>query len=193
MTKTKEDHMDDATERLAKLCAIRNHLNAAISNVSEAALTSHAIWDSWPSYYRERPTEIEASIKVLEMTERNVRDQIFATVDQIVNLLSERIAEVARASTEPVLFVTGNAYMPPARSFPPAEAVYQADNDGDVWEHFTEALWGRLEDLSILMEAPEYDNSLYVVDLARWERREESEIEDADSLDGEWMAKPEFS
>ena len=40
------------------------------------------------------------------------------------------------------------------------------------------------------MECPEYDNALYVVDLTRWQHREEDEIEDTDSLNGEWIAVP---
>jgi hypothetical protein len=193
MTKTREDHLIEATNRATKLMEVRDQINSAIKNLGEASLMSHEVWDSWPSYYNERPKSIEAGIKLLEMIERDVRDQVFATIEQMASLLGEYIATVARASTEPVLFITGNSMMPPVRELTPAEAIWTADNDGDTFEHFTEALWGKLEDLNILMEAPEYDNALYVVDLMRWEHREEDEITDHDSLNGEWIAKPDFA
>lgn len=98
--------------------------------------------------------------------------------------VADDIARAARASEQPVVFVTGNAYMPPIRSFPEAEALWQDDPTGAAFELFTEALDARLELANVLLECPDYDNALYAVDLARWQRTEDAE--DAEDLNDEW-------
>jgi hypothetical protein len=109
-------------------------------------------------------------------------------IEQAVSAISSNMIEVARASTEPVAFVTGNSYMPPLRSYSEAEAVWHYDGDhgtGD-FELVVEGVESALSKANVLLSAPEYDNALYVVDLARWESVEDDI--DGDSLNDEWRA-----
>jgi hypothetical protein len=100
-------------------------------------------------------------------------------------LAAELITE-ARTLTGPVTWVTGNQYMPPLRSFPSAEAVYQLV-DWELWDLFRETLESELDSANVTLMSPEYDNSLYVVDLARWEFTETpNPAFSPDDINSEW-------
>lgn len=90
-------------------------------------------------------------------------------------------------SEGPVVWVTGNSYMPPLRSFPAAEKVWQdmGDTDVDMWEYLYDLIEARLTDAQVLLESPNYDNSLYAVDLTRWKYRDDDAAE-YDNLNDEW-------
>jgi len=88
----------------------------------------------------------------------------------------------ARRSEEPVVWMTGNAMMPPLRNFPQAERVWQCDNGAHSADEFAgPAIWQVLVDelehqlilADVFMSAPDYDNALYVVDTSRWFYRED--------------------
>lgn len=98
------------------------------------------------------------------------------------------IAPVARESgSEPITFITGNSHMPPLRAFGVSEEVWDL-NDARLWEAYVEGLDERLQELQVEMACPEYDNALYVVDLARFEHVDE-EDQDGDDLQSEWRPK----
>jgi hypothetical protein len=101
------------------------------------------------------------------------------------------MVDLARTSgAEPIVFVTSNNYMPPLRSFSAAEEIWQAANydDGtDLFGYLYELLEDILQDADVYLGEPEYDNSLYVVDLRRFQAIEDPE--NAETLDGEWEAK----
>ena len=111
-------------------------------------------------------------------------------IETAAQTIATDMIETARASTEPVVFVTGNAYMPPLRSYDAAETVWQNDADGIAWELLTDALETLLLDARVHLTSPDYDNALCVVDLARWQPREE--VNDLDymptTLSDEWEA-----
>jgi hypothetical protein len=96
------------------------------------------------------------------------------TVREMARELAGSLIQEARTVHGPVIWVTGNSYMPPMRSFPAAEKVWQADNnsDGELFAWFTELVENALTDASVAMESPDYDNALYVVDLNRWQYKE---------------------
>lgn len=105
---------------------------------------------------------------------------------------------IARESTEPVCFITGNSYMPPLRAFGRAEDFWAASHEVDnymltPWEVYVETFDRTIDDASVLMECPEYDNALYVVDIARFEyigdERDDADIED--SLSADWREIPQ--
>lgn len=107
------------------------------------------------------------------------------------NVATHVIAPLAQASTEPLYWLTGNAYMPPLRDLNDAGRLWDAlDADtalgADLWELFVDALERRLAELQVLMEAPEHDNALYVVDLSRWERKDANEEDVGDDMNDEW-------
>jgi hypothetical protein len=111
------------------------------------------------------------------------------TVREYAETVADSIIEEARTEPGPVVWITGNSYMPPLRSITLAERVYQADNndDGELWAWFTEMVEGRLQAADVAMECPDYDNALYAVDLRRWQYREDTDY--SDDLNDEWEPK----
>lgn len=108
-------------------------------------------------------------------------------VREIAGRIADNLIEDARTTHGPVVWVTGNSYMPPFRSFGEAEYVWNADNnrDGELFTFLVEQVESKLQDAHVLMESPDWDNALYVVDLARWQFREDGG-EDAEDLNDEW-------
>lgn len=103
---------------------------------------------------------------------------------------------LARESAEPITWLTGNAYMPPLRAWGSAEVVWQAtdlheDPEGDYWTVYVETFEATVTEGDVYLDSPEYDNSLYVVDLRRWEYVESPQGE---FLGDDWVPKaPEGS
>jgi hypothetical protein len=108
-----------------------------------------------------------------------------ARVREIAREISDDLIATARNCPGPVVFVTGNSYVPAFRSFTKAEYVWNADSnrDGEQFAYLVELVEDALSAASVALEAPEYDNALYVVDLNRWQYREDAE---GDDLDDEW-------
>jgi hypothetical protein len=108
------------------------------------------------------------------------------TEEQLQDIASDIASDMvttARNSADPVVFVTGNSYMPPLRSYPGAECVWQGDQDSDDWSYLTELVEDILQDSEVYLGCPDYDNALYVVDLRRFVYADNP---DADSLSDEW-------
>jgi hypothetical protein len=97
------------------------------------------------------------------------------------------IAPAAKNSGEEALtFIAGNSYMPPLREIGPSEDVWQIDECEmfSSWESYVDGITTRLDELQVYMAMPEGDNSLYVVDLERFQA-----VDDPDgleSLEGSW-------
>jgi hypothetical protein len=114
-------------------------------------------------------------------------------IEDIAKSIAEDMIGSARDSVTPVCFVTGNSYVPSLRSYPQAETVWQAayddndDTDPDLFGYLYELLEDILEEADVYLGQPEYDNSLYVVDLRRFQAIEDPE--NAETLNGEWEAK----
>jgi hypothetical protein len=118
-------------------------------------------------------------------------------VRKMARELADAIISDARTVHGPVVWVTSNQYMPPMRSFPSAEYVYQADNnrDGELFAFMVELVEDHLNSANVLLESPDYDNALYVVDLNRWQYKERQfstpyfpsvPDDDSDDLNDEW-------
>jgi hypothetical protein len=106
--------------------------------------------------------------------------------------VAAKLTERARRSgDEPVVFVTGNSYFPPLRSFPEFEALWQEEYaSGDAFGFAVEILEDALNEADVYMGDTVYDGSLYVVDTARFEYDEQIDVEDyRETLSDEWMAK----
>jgi len=182
------------TERIEILSAAIRKLDAAQRQTAEAGKFIGQAWEGFGdgnAYYDEKADAAKGAAAILKLVRDAAMNDLHAATEQLASLLvRDVIAIIARTSDEPVAWLTGNHYMPPLRDIGEAETVYQSDMDGTVWEGFMEALDRKLSEANVLMECPEYDNALYVVDLTRWQHREEDEIEDTDSLNGEWIAVP---
>lgn len=110
--------------------------------------------------------------------------------------LAKMIIAEARNLRGPVVWITGNSHVPPLRALAAAERVYKADNndDGMLWEAFTDLLERRLTDAGVLLDQPCDDNSLFAVDLRRWRYREDiAKSEWLHELNDEWEPVSEDS
>jgi hypothetical protein len=75
-------------------------------------------------------------------------------------VIADAITVAARTSgDDPVAWVTGNAYMPPLRSFGSAEAIWQ-DRDDDAWEMPTELLYYNISPPKEWMASPNNANTM---------------------------------
>lgn len=108
------------------------------------------------------------------------------TIEPVARRIAGSIIEDARALEGPVVWITGNSYMPPGRSIIEAEQVWQSrmNDDGEAYAALWEEVERHLSDGNVILECPEWDNALYAVDLARWQYREDGES--SDDLNGEW-------
>ena len=115
------------------------------------------------------------------------------TVREYAREIADSIIEDARTVHGPVVWITGNAYMPPLRSITLAERVYQADNnrDGELFAWLVEMVEDRLRDANVTLECPDYDNALYAVDMNRWRYIGDDDGHDADDLNDDWELKSE--
>jgi hypothetical protein len=107
------------------------------------------------------------------------------TIEPVAKRIADSLIADARQCDGPVVFVTGNSYMPPGRSFTEAEHVCQSsmNDEGEAYESLWERIQGYLQDANVYLGSPEYDNCLYVVDMNRWEYTEDSA---GDDLSDEW-------
>src|SRR5712692_3682704 len=114
-----------------------------------------------------------------------------------VSILAAEVAasiiESARTSgDDPIAWVAGNQYYPSLRSFSAAEEVWQADfPDGDtmagVWELFTEEVERLLDRADVCLESPDWDNSLFCVDLRRFTYADNRGDGIADDMCSDWI------
>lgn len=110
-----------------------------------------------------------------------------ARVQRIAREIADSIISDARNSgPDPIAWVTGNAMMPPLRSFDAAEDVWQhaANDDGEAWESLVYRLESLLDAANVALECPEHDNALYAVDLTRFEY---AESPDGETLQSNWQ------
>ncbi|HEY1705496.1 MAG TPA: hypothetical protein VGG75_37905 [Trebonia sp.] len=116
----------------------------------------------------------------------------------LAKVIASSMTADARASAEPVAWVTGNSYMPPLRSFPEAERVWQADNGARsswpalhgaaIWDTLVEEVERLLAAANVYMSVPDYDNAVYCVDMNRWQYREDGAT--GDDINDEWEERP---
>ena len=102
-------------------------------------------------------------------------------------IVAEEIAgymiDAAHASgDDPIVFVTGNNYMPPLRAYDGADAIWLYAN-AEAWDELVETLEGILDKANVYMGIPDYDNAIYVVDMNRFESVED---DNAENLSDEW-------
>lgn len=105
--------------------------------------------------------------------------------------ISDSIIASARASgPDPIAWVTGNAMMPPLRSFTLAEQIWQISAPQmwgmDAWETLYELVEDAVSAASVYLECPEWDNALYAVDLTRFEY---TESPDGENLQDDWRPR----
>lgn len=146
---------------------------------------------------------IQAGLKLLEGVRGELEYDAFveAVVVPGATEIADSIIADARASAIPVVWVTGNHYLPPARSFTAFEHVYQHPlNDNSEADEFragmaSEHMWEEVERLlnkaNVTTFVPDHDNAICAVDLARWEFDDSEHNEDysEDDINGDWHPK----
>ena len=112
----------------------------------------------------------------------------------IARVIAGQMIADARGLEGPVVWVTSNSFVPPLRAFIDADRVWQADNgvhsadeyaSAAIWQELVTELHERLSEANVFLGSPDYDNSLFVVDLNRWEYDEEAE-ETAEDINNTW-------
>ena len=112
-----------------------------------------------------------------------------ARIEAAATEIAESVTEAARGSgSDPIAWVTGNAFMPPLRSFAAAERIWQDSPDGEGFARLDELVEAKLGEAGVALECPDYDNALYAVDLRRFEYVEDPG--DHETLQQDWQAKP---
>lgn len=111
------------------------------------------------------------------------------TLDQIILDDIHAAVDLVRGAGkyDPIVWLTGNSYMPPLRGWGRAEEVWQADDSGELWEEYAERWEEGVENNNIYVGCPDWDNALYGVDLTYWEYVDGSE--DAETLGEEWARR----
>lgn len=170
----------------------------------DQTLAFTALLELHPTFGQERPEDHQGIISDLAsaMTTANpkdrwafaktwIADRVAADADPIEGAAQQIASEITTAArgsgSDPIAWVTGNAYMPPLRSFSAAEAVYQADEDGEDFARLTELVEQRLEKAGVTLECPDYDNALYAVDTRRFEYVDDPG--DHETLQQDWQPK----
>lgn len=114
-----------------------------------------------------------------------------ATADKVASMAetdaSQAIDYARQSGDEVIVWITGNSYMPPLRAFGQAETVWQMD-EPDLWDVYWETFETELENANVYLASPEYDNALYVVDMDRWQYKDD-EMQMGETLESEWEAK----
>jgi hypothetical protein len=90
------------------------------------------------------------------------------------------------AGADPIVWLTGNAMMPPMRAYANSEDIWQL-GDYEVWDAYVGGIERGCDEQSIMLAVPEYDNSHYAVDLKRWEYVDDPD--EAESLGDEWRLR----
>lgn len=187
MNKTMDEVREDCLKRIEGLSKAVRALSDGAEAIDSAGEEVSVVWEGWPDPYKHKTRDIEAVVTLVEVVRDRHREDLLAAASQAGKLVArDVIAPIARSSTGPIEWLTGNSYMPPLRSLNDAGRIWNADQlEGEVWEAFTEALTRALDDEQVYMAQPDYDNALYVVDLKRWTYVENAE---GDDLNDEWTA-----
>lgn len=168
---------ENVISRIQILTDAHEALGDSLSAVESAGSQIESAWRDWGTgtathdiYTGKRRRGCDALHTLTSLVVDALVSDIMAAVEQAAFLVArDVIAPVARDSSMPVVALTGNSYMPPIRDLPDAEAIFQCfDPDGDLWDRFIEVLERKLGEEAVMMESPDYDNMLYVVDLSRW-------------------------
>lgn len=194
------DFLSPALDRLEQLVAAYNLLNSARSHANSAAMLLGKAWEGWSGSYADKLKPTAGLSFVTGSVMNEIHEDIHNTVGQIARLTArDVIAPVARESENPVVWLTGNSMMPPIRELTSGHIIWELDatnSDLCLFSSFMETLDNCLVDERVYMAAPDYDNALYVVDLTRWQHRDNEMDEtgnvtfEADSLDAEWEPIP---
>jgi hypothetical protein len=186
-TNTSQDLISSCLNRACTFAIEAASLQSACSTVLKSADRVMA---------QERPserlvglgTELHAQHALMESTRVRLVELGRSESNRLGWLMATyRIAPIARESgDEPLVFITGNAYMPPLRAFDVSDLIWALEDPG-CWESYSEGVDRGLAEANVLMDTPEYDNALYVVDLARFEHiGDDDPIPEDDSLSAEW-------
>lgn len=162
------DIRDGVLERLRFLNIAIANAEGALSDAGDSASAVQAAWEGFKGVsYEDKHLPMRAIATLIGAQMAQLREDRDAAAIQFAKLFArDVIAPVARESTEPVVFITGNRFMPPLRDFEEVDEIYHMSDD--VFSTFFEAFEDTLAREMIFFGTPEDDNCHYVVDHKRW-------------------------
>jgi len=189
----------ECMSRIKRLSEAHTHLCNALDFIDLTGENIEAAWDGWGGKLEEQQRHFRFvkrqgidALHVFAAQQRgDVEDDLQAAVVQLGKLVArDVITPVARESTEPVVALTGNSYMPPLRSIEEAEVVWQCDtNTSELFVTFVQSVEEELRMQGVELGSPDYDNMLYVIDLRRWQYIGDDNDDPNDWLDStRWQA-----
>lgn len=187
-------HHNGVIDRLITDARALDYVRSAITNLRECA-TNVQPGDPQVNMQHQLADDANALLTLTEAFMLQVRRRVYDRAEQAGRLVAREIIEpILRElpSEQPIVWLTGNSYMPPIRDIPAAERMWELTNDIDsdtgamVWELFMQAVDHECANREIEIAAPEHDNALYVVDLRRWERKDANEEDVGDDMNDEW-------
>ena len=188
MIKDMETIRAEVTERIVAKLKLRDTLKEASEQ-----LAAHADVDSLLNVGRQNiKGDVNHLMGHIALLQYVVEDDIWPDIQQFAMLFArDVIAETVRQAggLEPIVTLTGNSMAPAFRCFDQIEAIWQADEEGTYIMEMWERIENKVGDFDIYLDSPEDDNSLYGVDLRRWERSEAAEKDmPMDDMNEEWSA-----
>lgn len=183
MTANQQDHITNALDHVRADSEALGEVHDAIRslerafNAVEALVVGHV----------ELEEEIAAVTRMTDIVRERLVVRLYGEASRAGYLLAQEVIESVRSRSEheSVQWMTGNSFMPPLRSLPEAERVWNEGSE-DSWHAFSARFFEALEQAQIYCTSPEYDNALYCVDLRVWEYVPEEEQDEHDDLAYEW-------
>lgn len=172
-----EDIREGTVKRIQHLCDAMQGLSNARRLIEHAGGSVQQAWKGWGgdtidlqrNFVAAKTQGSDALVTFTEMVGDDINSDLHAAAQQLGMLVArDVIAPIVQESNDPVVELTGNRMMPPLRNFDDAESVWTADDTGDIWEAFCEAVDSKLKELDIDTGCPDYDNAMYGVDGKRW-------------------------
>lgn len=186
--KTMDDIRSECIARLSKLIEARKALHDGIGTIEYAGDAVQRAWQGWggdtllrqEAWIKGKREGFDALHYFMEREAEKLSDDISAAATQAAFLIArDVILPLIEDSEFPIVVLTSNNYVPALRSFDDIETIYQADDNGDVWERFVEAFEGKCDDFGIQLIYPEDDNCVHAVGKGWWYNGPDSDdIED---------------
>lgn len=167
MTANQQDHITNALDHVSEDSTALGHVHTALHELEHAF---NAV-EHLKVGHVELEEEIAAVTRMTDIVRERIVVRIYSEASRAATLLARDVVETVRSRSEqdgPIQWLTGNHFMPPLRSLPEAERVWEEGTD-DAWHAFSERFFEALEECQVLCESPEDDNSLFCVDLRVWE------------------------
>lgn len=148
--------------RLATLIDARKALHDALGYIEYASQSVGQAW--WEGLRSHKCEGFEALHYFAEAEATKLTEDIMATTHQTAFLFArDVILPLVENTDDPIVSLTGNTMSPALRNFDDVEAIWQADDNGDVFQAFVEAFESKCNEMNIQFIYPDFDNCIMAV------------------------------